>query len=196
MPEPAYPAARAVATRIADHFKRHLAAARARGRKGLAAVPDTETIEALIDAAFWASLRREEGATPKISLAYLPPDVDIGRRVKAGETLLWLDVPDLEAQKKQKEALLEQARTTVRGGDLGQRIETLNAIRRAAAISNTLELRREAFAALALPDLRFKQELPTGLDLERLEARYRNGVLEVHVPRTPGAVPRRIEVKT
>src|SRR5262245_63369692 len=41
---------------------------------------------------------------------YLPPDIDIGRRVKAGEKLIRLAVPDLEAQKKQKEALLEQAR--------------------------------------------------------------------------------------
>ncbi len=31
-------------------------------------------IEAIIDAAFWASLRREEGYAPKISLAFLPPE--------------------------------------------------------------------------------------------------------------------------
>jgi hypothetical protein len=35
--------------------------------------PDAESIEAIIDTAFWASLRREEGATPTISLALLPP---------------------------------------------------------------------------------------------------------------------------
>jgi hypothetical protein len=38
-----------------------------------AARPDARTIEAIIDAAFWASLRREEGYAPKISLAFLPP---------------------------------------------------------------------------------------------------------------------------
>src|SRR5687768_12794626 len=32
-------------------------------------MPDAETIEAVIEAAFWASLRREEGYTPRISLA-------------------------------------------------------------------------------------------------------------------------------
>jgi len=37
--------------------------------------------------------------------------------------------------------------------------------------------------------------LPTGIVAERVEAAYRNGVLEVHVPRTPEAMPRRIEVK-
>src|SRR6185436_10048008 len=36
--------------------------------------PDLEAIEAVIDAAFWASLRREEGYIPKISLALLPPE--------------------------------------------------------------------------------------------------------------------------
>jgi RND family efflux transporter MFP subunit len=40
----------------------------------------------------------------------LPDDVDIGRRVKAGETLIQLAVPDLEADKKAREALLEQAK--------------------------------------------------------------------------------------
>src|SRR5919204_4219136 len=41
---------------------------------------------------------------------YLPADVDIGRRVKAGEVLVRLAVPDLEADKNSKEALLEQAK--------------------------------------------------------------------------------------
>jgi HSP20 family protein len=37
--------------------------------------------------------------------------------------------------------------------------------------------------------------LPPGLNLEAVEARYRNGILEVHVPRIPAALPRRIDVK-
>jgi hypothetical protein len=37
-------------------------------------LPDTPTIQAIVDAAFWASLRREEGFIPKISLAFLSPD--------------------------------------------------------------------------------------------------------------------------
>ncbi|MCI0534604.1 MAG: protein kinase, partial [Verrucomicrobiales bacterium] len=69
-----------------------------------------------------------------------------------------------ETQQQLYAALLEQARTTVRSGELGQRVHALDAIRRAAAISNTVELRREAFAALALPDLRFERQLTTGSD--------------------------------
>jgi HSP20 family molecular chaperone IbpA len=38
--------------------------------------------------------------------------------------------------------------------------------------------------------------LPAGLEAERMEARFRNGLLEVHIPRVPAAVPRRVEVKT
>jgi hypothetical protein len=74
MREPAYPAARAVAATVQAHFARHFAAARQHGQQGLAPQPDTQAIEEIIDAAFWASLRREEGYAPKISLAFLPPE--------------------------------------------------------------------------------------------------------------------------
>ena len=59
-------------------------------------------------------------------------------------------------------ALLEQARATVLNGELGQRTRALEAVRRAAAISNSAALRGVAIAALALPDLRFERELPYG----------------------------------
>ena len=71
---PAYPAARAAAGRIRDHFARHLAAPALPPAGVAAAVPDTGAIEAIIEAAFWASLRREEGFMPRISLAYVAPE--------------------------------------------------------------------------------------------------------------------------
>lgn len=73
--EPAYPAARAVAATIEEHFARHIAEARDNGEEELAPPPDADAIEAIIDATFWASLRPEEGRFPKISIAYLPPEV-------------------------------------------------------------------------------------------------------------------------
>lgn len=82
MTEPAYPAARLVAATVQKHFARHLAAAREQGQQELASQPDTQTIEEIIDAAFWASLRREEGYAPKISLALLPPE-------QAGQPLMF-----------------------------------------------------------------------------------------------------------
>ena len=73
MAEPAYPAARAIASSIEAHFLRHREAATAAGRTDLAPPPDAASVETIVDAAFWASLRREEGVTPKISLAFTPP---------------------------------------------------------------------------------------------------------------------------
>lgn len=37
--------------------------------------------------------------------------------------------------------------------------------------------------------------LPTGLDFDKVEARYHSGILEVKVPKTPEAQGRKIEVK-
>jgi hypothetical protein len=69
-----YGTARAAAPRIAEHFAKHIAAARRDARQTIAFAPDVPTLEAMIDAAFWASLRREEGYVPRISIAYLPPE--------------------------------------------------------------------------------------------------------------------------
>jgi hypothetical protein len=71
---PSYPAAQAVAPKVQLHFASHLAAEREQGRDNLALEPGAAVIETIIDAAFWASLRREETYTPKISLAYLTPE--------------------------------------------------------------------------------------------------------------------------
>ncbi|HYJ45954.1 MAG TPA: hypothetical protein VEV81_05010, partial [Pyrinomonadaceae bacterium] len=72
MTEPAYPVARLVAATLEEHFARHLAEGCRHDPKGLAAQPDARAIEAIIDAAFWASLRTEEGYPTRISLAFLP----------------------------------------------------------------------------------------------------------------------------
>ena len=73
MTDPAYPIARAVAPIVRAHFAEHIEDARRRGRR-VAQVPEADAIEAMIEAAFWASLRREEGYIPKISLAFVGPD--------------------------------------------------------------------------------------------------------------------------
>jgi hypothetical protein len=70
--EAAYAAARTVSPALHAYFAHHRTDAINRGQQHLAPLPDVETIEAIIEAAFWASLRREEGYWPKISLAFLP----------------------------------------------------------------------------------------------------------------------------
>lgn len=71
---PTNPDSRVVAATVQEHFARHIAAARQQGQQNLALQPDALTIEAIINAAFWASLRREESYFPKISFALLPPE--------------------------------------------------------------------------------------------------------------------------
>jgi hypothetical protein len=73
MSAPLYAAARSAAAGLVDYFARHAATVQAHPSAG-AGLPDAATIEALIDAGFWASLQREEGYAPEISLAYLPPE--------------------------------------------------------------------------------------------------------------------------
>lgn len=70
MLEPAYPAARAAAIAIHPHFARHFGAE----PEAVDRVPDVEAMQAMMDAAFWASLRREEGYVPRISLAFVRPE--------------------------------------------------------------------------------------------------------------------------
>ena len=74
MHDTAYPAARTLAARIVTHFERHLAARRP-GEHLSSVLPDAAAVEAIIGAAFWASLRRVEGYVPRISLALLPPSL-------------------------------------------------------------------------------------------------------------------------
>jgi hypothetical protein len=79
MTQPAYSVARAVAPTVAEHLRQHRMALPERhpGLPPLEHLPDAQAIEALVDTAFWASVRREEGYIPKISLAYLRPAAEV-----------------------------------------------------------------------------------------------------------------------
>lgn len=80
--KPTYQAAKIIAPQVEEIFSRHLDAARESGEEDLAPLPSAHVVEAIIDATFWASLRKEEGHSPKISLAFLPPQ-------QAGNPLLF-----------------------------------------------------------------------------------------------------------
>jgi hypothetical protein len=74
MMNPGYPAARIVAPRVREHFERHIDGIGIEPKiDGEATLPEEAAIEAIIDAAFWTSLRHEEGYVPKVSLALLSP---------------------------------------------------------------------------------------------------------------------------
>lgn len=72
MREPSHPAARLATAKVHAHFARDLELARRLGHRE--PLPDPATMEAMIDAAFWASLRRQEGYSPRISLAFVHPE--------------------------------------------------------------------------------------------------------------------------
>ncbi len=74
MRDGAYGAARAVAPAVHAHLAHHLELAKARGEWPLARLPSVEVVDDLISTCFWASLRREEGHPPKISVAFAGAD--------------------------------------------------------------------------------------------------------------------------
>lgn len=80
--EPTYLAARMAAPALEAHFAQHQAEAARLGGPPLAPPPSAAVLEAIIDVAFWASLQREEGRPPRISLALLGPE-------QAGQPLLF-----------------------------------------------------------------------------------------------------------
>ena len=77
-----YQAAQAVAKTVEEHFLYHHETAKQHHIEDFAPRPDAQVIEAIIDTTFWASLRREEGHSPAISLAFLPPE-------RAGQPLVF-----------------------------------------------------------------------------------------------------------
>lgn len=95
---------------------------------------------------------------------YLPDRIDIGRKVKKDEVLLKLAVPELEADKKHKQALLEQARK-----QKVQAEEALTVARRQAEESQKREKQYEA--DLAYQRLRF----------ERMRDLVRRGAQELQI---------------
>ena len=73
MIQPTYAAAQLAADRIHRHLAISSIPTEIAGERA-ATLPDSATLAAMIDAAFWTSLRREEGYIPRISLAFVAPE--------------------------------------------------------------------------------------------------------------------------
>jgi hypothetical protein len=90
--QPTYAAAQLAAARIHRHLAAYSVPAQLSAQHA-ATLPDAATLAALIDVAFWTSLRREEGYIPRISLAFVAPEqVD---KAVAFATSLSLEPKDL-----------------------------------------------------------------------------------------------------
>ena len=74
MDGPAYSPGRVVGRKVHEYLARHREQIRGTCGDTRASVPSADAIEAVIDAAFRASLRREEGHIPRLSLALLAPE--------------------------------------------------------------------------------------------------------------------------
>lgn len=69
-----YPAAKVAAPILERHFLNYIKQGKLNGEKDIAPEPSSKAIENIMDVAFWASLRKEEGHYPKISIAFLSSD--------------------------------------------------------------------------------------------------------------------------
>jgi WD40 repeat protein len=110
-------------------------------------------------------------------------------REQAQSSLARAESAERDARQQLYTALFEQARAKVRSGELGQRVNSLEALKRAGAISNSAALRGVVLAALALPDLRLERELPLAADntlaefdpaFERIATARGPGAVEIH----------------
>src|SRR5262245_11270760 len=88
MIERAYPAAQHVAAKVQEHFTHHLGP----NLPANLQVPSLADIESIVDAGFWASLRREEGYVPKISLALVAPEL-VNQPILFGTPLVLSSTP-------------------------------------------------------------------------------------------------------
>lgn len=62
-----------IARVVVDHLAREQRRAASEGVPNVGTLPPIDHVEAMLNAGFWASLRREEGRSPRISMAYLSP---------------------------------------------------------------------------------------------------------------------------
>ncbi len=106
----------------------------------------------------WVTKRQERRASARELVAAERARVETALRERA-------QAAERESRQELYEALVEQARSTVRSREVGQRVRALEAVRKAAGIRNSAELRGIAWGALALPDLRFERELSMGPDV-------------------------------
>src|SRR6185295_7048856 len=84
---------------------------------------------------------------------------------KAKENFALSERHRLKAEQALYESELNQARARRMTGIAGQRFDTLQFVRKAAAGTNRLDLRNEAIASLILPDLQPVRKWPKAPDL-------------------------------
>ena len=130
------------------------------------------------------------GVGSPIAVIRIRGEREVSEQARQKERVFRMRAEAAEQESRQQlySALIEQAQASVRSGEIGQRLRALDAVRRAATISNSVALRREALVALALPDLRLQREVTAGSeytlklidpDFETIATCRGNGPIEI-----------------
>jgi len=104
---------------------------------------------------------------------------DLKMEEKEKELIIRLELPGLEAPEVKVEVLGDELQVEAEHKELPKKEEKV-----------------EEKVESTYAHVKRTVTLPKEIELEKAEAVYRNGVLEVHFPRTPAAIGRKIEVKT
>jgi HSP20 family protein len=144
-------------------------------RRSMALLPRMESSFGLIPEEFTTLFDRFLGNWPLTESVEWPPAWGMTTEARENEIVYRIEMPGFEPAEVRVELLgerltveAEHRETTGEGEEKTERVHAR--VRRVVT-------------------------LPPELEGEKVEATYRNGVLEVHVPRRPEAVGRRIEVK-
>jgi HSP20 family protein len=103
----------------------------------------------------------------------------------------WIEQRDWEVTETDKEVVMRLELPGFEANEIDLRIEG-----DVFAVRAEQPERKEANGRREMERYEYRFTLPFGTDANAIEASYRNGILEVHLPRLPEAQPKRVEVKT
>lgn len=103
----------------------------------------------------------------------------------------WVETRDWNVEETDKEVVMRLELPGFEANEIELRVEGNNFVARAEHPE-----RGEENARRPAERFEYRFTMPVGTDANHVEASYRNGVLELHLPRLPEAMPKRIEVKT
>ena len=104
----------------------------------------------------------------------------------------WTEMRDWEMEETEKEVVMRLELPGFEAREIELRVEGNNFVARAEHAAT----KEEKNGPRHTERREYRFVMPFGTNANRVEATYRNGVLELHLPRLPEAQPRRIEVKT
>ena len=107
--------------------------------------------------------------------------------------VIWMEPRDWKYEESDKEVVMRLEAPGFDAKDFELRVEG-NVFMVRAEHAEAKEKEKNGDTSEERYEYRFV--MPYGTDVNRIEAKYHNGILELHLPRLPEAEPKRIEVKT